>query len=161
MIKGFTIVELVLSIAILGILSLAIGPGLSNAIQSYNLIGTRRMGAAEARAAMERMVREIRVIPRRKEVIQITASSFQFQYPVGTTITYSLSGTNLLRNSDVLLSQVTSLSFTGYDETGVATTIAGDIRSVQVSFTTSLPITLRTRVFLVNTGNLYRGFNSL
>lgn len=160
MMRGFTAVELVLSIAILGVLGLALGPGLSNAVQSYSLISTRRMGVAETRAAMERMAREIRLIPGRSQVSLITSSSFQFQYPTGTSITYSLSGTNLMRNSDVLLANVSALTFTGYTETGGTTTNESGIRSIGITITTTMPYTLRTRVFLPNTGNYYQGFAS-
>lgn len=160
MMRGFTAVELVLSIAILGVLGLALGPGLSNAVQSYGLISTRRMGVAETRAAMERIVREIRLIPGRSQVSQITASSFRFEYPAGTSIMYSLSGTNLMRNSNVLLANVSVLTFTGYTETGGTTTNENNIRSVEITITTMMPYTLRTRVFLPNTGNYYEGFAS-
>ncbi len=158
--RGFTIVELVLSIAILGVLGMALGPGIATSVQSYNLAASRRQSTAEARAGMERMVREIRQIPGTAQVISLGASNFQFQFPTGTAITYSLSGTNLLRNSDVLVSNVSGLSFAYYDQTGAATATPSNVRSVQVQFTTTAPYTLRTRVFMPNTGNYYGGFVS-
>lgn len=156
--RGFTAVELVLSIAILGVLGLALGPGIATSVQSYQLIASRRAGVAEARAAMERMVREIRQIPASAQVIGIGASSFQFQFPAGTAITYSLSGSNLLRNSDVLAANVSALAFTYYDEAAAVTATAANVRSVGISITTTMPFTLQTRVFIPNTGNYYTGF---
>ena len=156
--RGFTPVELVLSIAILGILGTALGPGIASSVKTYSLTASRRQTTAEARAGMARMVAEIRQIPGSAQVISIGATSFQFQFPVGTTITYSLSGSNLLRNADVLVANVSSLAFAYYDESGAVTAVAANVRSVQISFTTTAPMTLRTRVFLVNTGNYYGGF---
>lgn len=160
-IRAFTMVEMVLSIAILGILGVALGPGIATSIQSYHLVSNRRLGVAEARAGIERMVREIRLIPGRTQVVQMTNTSFQFEYPAGTAITYSLSGTNLLRNSDILMANVSALSFAYYDQAGVVTATPANVRSVEISFTTTAPYTLRTRIFLVNTGNYYGGFVAL
>jgi len=163
--KGFTLIELVLSIALIGIMAFAIGPGLAAGVKSYDLITTRKQMLGSSRAGMDRMVREIRLIPGSAQVTSIGASSFQFQYPAGTSITYSLSGTNLMRNSDILISDVSALTFTYYGETDVVTATAASVRSVGIQFTStghgSIPsYTLRTRVFLRNTGNNYANYTT-
>jgi prepilin-type N-terminal cleavage/methylation domain-containing protein len=163
--RAFTIIELILTIAILGVLAGGIGPGVSAAINTYDRILNRRQMLAEAEAGMERMVREIRLIPGSSQVTSAATTSFQFQYPTGTSITYSLSGTNLSRNSDILLANISSLAFTYYTQAGATTTTAASVRSVGIQFTMtssgSTPsLTLSTRVFIRNTGNNYVNFTS-
>ena len=163
--KGFTLIELVLTITILGVLSMVIAPNMFNAIKGYDLVGTRRLVLAEGRAGVERMAKEIRLIPGAAQITSVAAQNFQFQYPTGTSIAYTLSGTNLLRNSNILIGNINALTFTYYDESGTSTLTAANVRSVGILFTIDSPgaianYTLRTRVFLPNTGNNYDHFTS-
>lgn len=163
--RGFTFVELVLVTALLGVLGMVIGPPLYNAINGYDLVTTRRLVLAESRAGVERMVKEIRLIPSSTEITALNLQSFQFQYPVSTNITYSLSGTNLMRNSDILIQNVLSLTFTYYDEDGLTTSTPANVRSVGFVLTIDSPgaianLSLRTRTFIPNTGNNYANFTS-
>jgi prepilin-type N-terminal cleavage/methylation domain-containing protein len=163
--RGFTLVELILTMGMLGVMVGMMAPWMINAVKSYDLISTRRLMLGEVRAGFDRMIREIRLIPGQSQIIATSASSFQFQYPTGTSITYSLTGTNLMRNSDILMNNVTALAFTYYDQSGNTTTTPSSVRSVtlQVTATTtssSTPYTVRTRVFVRNTGNHYTNFTS-
>lgn len=163
--RGFTLVEMVLAIAITGIMAMIWVPGLTSVFQGFDLLTVRRQVLAESRAGMDLMVREIRLIPSSSSITAVSATSFTFQYPAGTSIVYALSGTNLQRNSVTLIGNVSSLAFTYYDELGVATTTASAVRSVQIQFTVASPnsqpsYTLRTRVFITNTGNRYANFTS-
>lgn len=162
---GFTLLEILLVSAMVGILGLTVGPILSNAILSTNLISSRGDALAEARNGMERMVAEIRLIPSTSVLANIAATNLQFQYPAGTAITYMLSGTNLLRNSDILMDNVTSLTFSYFDATGTVTATASNVRSIGIKFSilssaANSTYTLQTQVFLRNTGNNYANFTS-
>jgi prepilin-type N-terminal cleavage/methylation domain-containing protein len=164
-VRGFTLIEMVLSIAMLGVMMLALGPGLRASLDKYNLLSARRQAISDVRSGMDRMVSEIRLIPASAQVISIGATSFQFQYPAGTPITYSLSGGNLMRNSDILISNVSSLAFAYYDQSGAVTATTSAVRAVSIQLTADVPststsYTLRTRVFLTNTGNYYANFTS-
>jgi prepilin-type N-terminal cleavage/methylation domain-containing protein len=163
--RGFTMVEMVMVIAILGILVGTLSPWLIESAQSFNLISNRKSMLGQMRAGFDRMVAEIRLIPGQSQIIATSANSFQFQYPTGTSITYSLSGGNLMRNSDILMNNVTALSFTYYDQAGSATTTPASVRSVMMSLTATAPntsssLTVQTRLFLRNTGNYYANFTS-
>ena len=159
MTKAFTLLELLLVIAMVTILGMVLGPILGNAIQSSGLVSFRGQSLSEARNAMNRMVNEIRLIPSTSVLANIGATQLQFQYPAGTSITYSLSDTNLLRNSDILLGNVSSLAFTYYDALGATTATPANVRSIGIQFTTTA-LTLRTRVFVRNTGNDYGNLTS-
>lgn len=163
--RGFTLVELVLAILLLGVFGTVLAVGLPVAVEAYDLVWARRMVLAQAQSGMERMVSEMELIPGSAQVTTTLASNFQFQYPAGTSISYALSGGDLMRNSDVLIDDVSALTFTYYDEAGVATSTAASVRQVSVEFTVDSPgeisnFTLRTRVFLRNTGNGYANFAS-
>ncbi len=162
---GFTLVELVLVIAMLGILAAVLGPGLGTALRSYQVVLARRATLAQARAGMDRIVHEIRLIGRPSDILNVSSStSFQFEYPNNNAITYSLSGTNLLRNSDVLASPVSALEFKYYRASGAETATASLVQRVQITFTTTAPagqgsLTLRTNVFLRALNDRYADFN--
>lgn len=163
--KAFTLLELLLVVAMLAILGMILGPILGNAVQGSTVIWSRKQTLAEARNGMDRMTREIRLIPNSGVLANIGATNLQFQYPEGTDITYSLNGTNLLRNSDVLIGSVTSLAFSYYDESGNTTATAANVRSIGIQLTvlataSNSNLTLRTRVFLRNTGHDYENFTS-
>ena len=161
--KGFTLVELVLVIAMLGILGMVLGPGLATALKGYEMARVHRQVVAEARSAMERFVREARLIQSSLDVLTLGASSFQFEYPNNTILIYDLNSGNLRRNSDVLASNVSALTFIYYDEVGIVTATPANVRRVQIRFTIT-PLgnqgsyTLQTNVFLRNTGNNYTNF---
>lgn len=164
-IRAFTLLELLLTVAMLGIMGTIMGPILANTVKASTLIWGRRTTLTEAKSGLERMIREIRLIPNTGALTNLGSTNFQFQYPLGTYITYSISGTNLLRNSDILMAHVTGLTFSYYDASGNVTAITSNVRSVGIQITVFSPqsnssLSLRTRVFLRNTGNDYDNFTS-
>lgn len=163
--QGFTLLEMVLTLAILGVVGMILAPGLKSVIDGYAMVSFRRHAAVEANAGLGRMVREITLIPGSPQINTIGAQQFTFEYPISTTITYSLNAGDLVRNSDILVENVSALAFTYYDESGTSTAIAADVRSVGILFTVDIAgdvpdLTLRTRVFLLNAGNEYVDFSS-
>lgn len=164
--RGFTLVELVLVVALLGIEAFMLGPPMMVAVKEYALVSSRREALAEARSAVDRMVKEIRLIPSSAAVIDVSgANSFQFQYPLGIAITYALDGTDLERNGVVLASNVGLLEFKYYNSAGAETAAAAAVRSVQVRLIINAPfnygtVPLTTTVFLRNTGNEYNNYTS-
>lgn len=164
--RGFTVVELVLVIGILGMQALILGPPIMKAVEEYNLVGARRQTLAEARSAIDRMVKEIRLIPSAAVIVNLRSSTqFQFQYPLGTTITYALVGTTLQRNGVIMATGVNLLEFKYYDVNGNETFLANSLRTIQVRLTLAAPssqgtVPLTTTVFLRNLGNDYDVFTS-
>ena len=162
---GFTLIELVIVIALVGVLGAVLAWGLPAAVQGYDLVWARRGVVANARGGLQRMVSEIRLIPGAGQITSIAATNFQFQYPVGTAITYSLSGGDILRNSDVLINNVSALTFTYFDEDGSVATTPSDVHLVGINLTVDSPgnvsnYDLRTKIFIRNTGNDYVNFTS-
>jgi prepilin-type N-terminal cleavage/methylation domain-containing protein len=164
--RGFTVVELVMVIALLAIEAFMLGPPLTAAVKEYALVASRRQALAEARTAMDRMVKEIRLIPSSAAVVSVASpTNFQFQYPLGTAITYSLNGTTLERNGIALASNVGVLQFKYYDSSGSETANPANVNRVMIWLTTNVAsgggtLPLATTVFLRNTGNEYGNFTS-
>jgi prepilin-type N-terminal cleavage/methylation domain-containing protein len=163
--RGFTLLEVLLVTIMLGILGMVLGPILGKSVGTFNIISSRQQVLAEARSGMDRMVRELRLTPSATLLSNIGVTNLQFQYPLDTNITYSLSNGNLLRNSDVLVGNLTSLIFTYYDQAGSVAVLPINVRSIGIQMTvnsssSNSTLTLRTRVFLRNTGNGYANFTS-
>lgn len=131
--KGFTLIELIIVIVFAGIItaitSQMIAQGFNSYLNSKNLIEANW----EGRLALGRMTRDIHEVRSAADISTASASQFVFVNRAGTSITYSLSGTNLLRNSQTLASGVQSLAFTYYTQNGATTSTASAIRYVLIT----------------------------
>ncbi|MBU1853796.1 MAG: prepilin-type N-terminal cleavage/methylation domain-containing protein [Candidatus Omnitrophica bacterium] len=137
--KGFTLIELVIVIVILGVIASIAVPLLLSISESLAFLIARTSIDQAADVALTRMVREIRRLDDDGSVNTAISSQFSFDDVNSNTISYSLSSTNLMRNSDILAGDVQSLSFTYYDDDGttVATPLVSpnntDIRRIDIS----------------------------
>lgn len=162
--KGFTLVEIVLSISLVSILFAASAIILDRGIDSFASISERGAKHQDARYAMERMVRELLLIEAgpQGDLINLQDSSLSFRDNQGINTDFNLSGNTLNRGSDPLLENVTVLTFTGYRSNGVVTNANPQIRRIRIEFSTlpqgeTTPLTLRTDVFLRGE-DLYENF---
>ncbi|MDD5005479.1 MAG: prepilin-type N-terminal cleavage/methylation domain-containing protein [Candidatus Omnitrophica bacterium] len=116
--KGFTLIEVILVIAILGIIA-AIGvPLIISASDSLSFLTVRTEMAQSADVAMSKMLIDIRRIKNNLSVVTATASQFRFLDVANTNINYYLNGNNLMRNSDILAGNVQGLTFSYYNKNG-------------------------------------------
>lgn len=150
-IEGFSMVELVLVIMILGILVVFVGPVLYNAMRSYAGIEVGTATNAKVRYAMERMAREMRDIRRQAtdsaylDILGMSASSVAFfQSDGGRVVLNAVGGVVNLEYlpaggstlSGMLLDQVQPGSFAlSYflQNNALASTITQQVSFVQVS----------------------------
>jgi prepilin-type N-terminal cleavage/methylation domain-containing protein len=153
--SGFSLIELIIVITILGIISVMGSNILSSAFQGYldnkNLIDSDW----QARLALERMQRDIRAVRSTADMTTAAASQLVFTNTAGNTLTYALSGTNLTLKvnsnaAQVLANGVQSLGFSYYDRNGASTATLTNIRYITIS----LNITLNNTNYTVNT-NVY------
>lgn len=126
---GFTLVELVIVMVLIGVvatissLMIAQGVGGSQGAKREDAI------AWNARIPMARMAREIREA-NPDSIITATVTQFSFIDATGTTITYTLVGTELYRDAQLIADDITIFAFLYYDETGAAAATTADIRYV-------------------------------
>lgn len=107
---GFTLIELVLTLLILGIIA-AVGSRFAlQGIRSYTNEQDRGDVHSQARLAVERVVREARAIRSCADIVGPAnpAATLSFTDSSGTAVAFSVVGTNLLRGASVLAQGVSS-----------------------------------------------------
>ncbi len=133
--RGFSIVELAIVIALVSILAGFFVVVINAGIKSSLYQDKQAALMTDSYSALKRMTREIRATRNNASITIFTTSEYSFIDVGGNAIDYKQSGTNLLRNTDVLLTDVTSpggISFTYLNDTGVATSVASTIRLVNI-----------------------------
>ena len=142
--RGFTLLELVIVVVITGIIaassSTLLMQGFSGYFTGRDIINASEQGSV----ALERMTREIRLVASSASITTATASQFSFTDVNANTISYSLSGSQLIRTynsvSYPLADNIGGLTFTYYTSAGAVTTTIANIRYVvitlNISFTT-------------------------
>lgn len=153
--KGFTLVEIILCVSLVGILFATTAILLDRGVASFATISERGAKNQDARFAMERMVRELILVDAGPsgELQNFQTASLSFRDNLGLNTDFHLTGTTLYRGSDPLLENVTALTFTGYQSNNNTTQAAPQVRRIRVQLS-ALPqgetaaMTLRTDVFL-------------
>ena len=109
--KGFTLIEIIVTIALISILA---GTGAMLLSESFRLafqqLAYNEMDH-EVRLPLARMSRELRLI-RDTPALDVQDHRLSFTTVLGESVTYFLSGNQLMRNQQVLMDSVTSLHFT-------------------------------------------------
>jgi type II secretory pathway pseudopilin PulG len=107
---GITLIELVITMVLIGIIAYIVATALSTGIKAYFVTDLRKEALDQARIAMERMAREIRNVRDNTSITAADADTFTFTDTDGTLITFELSGTNLMRNTNTLSVGISSLA---------------------------------------------------
>lgn len=147
--KGFTILELILSMTLMGILLAASGVLLGRGLDAYNLVSAHSDSVEQARYAMIRMEKEIETVT---NISNSQVTQFGFTDTLGAATDFHLNGTDLMRGNDPLARNVTSLAFTYYKSDGSATNANPQVRRVQIDLTVQATggagtVHLRSEVF--------------
>ncbi len=116
--NGLTLMELILTIAIIGIVSAFIGGILYYEITTYEMVSARKENLQNARFAIQVMTREIRHIVEPDSIYRAAVDSLWFRELSGDVILYHQNGGQLRRNSELLLGGATDFGFTYYDNDG-------------------------------------------
>lgn len=151
--QGFTLIEMVIVIVILSIIAGVAARVISTALNSYfdnqNIVNANEQG----RLALERMTRDIHAINSPSSITTATSNTFSFIDVNGNSVTYSLSGSRLLRNSVVLADGVNVLAFEYYTGAGASAGTTTAIRYINVRLNitqNNVNYTLRTTITTMN-----------
>jgi len=143
--KGFTLIEVIITITVVGIVSVIIGSMLLGIVKAWTFKFNRNDMLWDGRLALDRMTREIRTVKDSTSVTTATSSQFRFTDTGNKDITYSLSSTNLNRTENgtvnLLAENVSTLTFTYYNSSDAVipnpavSPSATDIRRVRINLT--------------------------
>jgi len=134
--KGFTLIEVIVSLVLIGILSAMAGLGLVQITQGYVFSRQNSGTVQKVQIAMDRIVKELGAATVINSSPAPTASSLNYTRlpgPITNTITFS--GTTVQINGTTLINNVAAFSFAYFDATGIATTTAANIGRVDINLT--------------------------
>lgn len=151
--KGFSLLELVIVMIILGVVA-AIGSKIIQAgFNSYFTNENVTTANTQARLALERMTRDIHAINSSASITTASATQLTFTDVNGTSITYQKSGTQLMRNAQVLSDGVNTLTFSYLDRNAAVTAVLANIRYITVTLNITsgnVDYTMRTTINTLN-----------
>lgn len=137
--KGFSLVELVLFIALSGIIVGVVAQIMRTHLNSYAFIASRQSALADARYALNRMTYELLRVET-ADIITISSSEIQFIDEGGTNTSFTLgpsgSGQGIFRGAELLLFPVNSFQIKYYDSARAETAVIADIRKMELTVTT-------------------------
>lgn len=162
---GVTLIEMVMTIMIMGILAGMAAPMFSSTFGAYDALSETTTTLGKLRYAVERMAREVREVRHTGggfDISSMTAGTLTFVKRDGTTVALTSSGSNVTLYYSVpsavtspLTDQLNSLSFTYYKANGTTTTSSNaDVAFVEIGLTLEKDgntYPQRTRVALRNT----------
>jgi len=117
--RAFTLVELMVVIVVIGTIAGIGVPLLLEAVDAWSFNSKFQDNAVScAVVAMNRMSREIRRLKNDASVTTANSAAFAFTDINNNAISYTKSGTTLMRNTDGLAENISSLTFTYYNDSG-------------------------------------------
>lgn len=132
--RGFTLIEMVVAIVIIGVLAIATIPVLTGGVRTYVTTTTSLITLSKMRYATERMAREIRHVrrnpgtPANYDISTMTATSLVFVKSDGNTVSITRALPNITLGystpaaSSTLSDQVSGLTFRYFTIDGVTVT---------------------------------------
>jgi prepilin-type N-terminal cleavage/methylation domain-containing protein len=165
--KGFTLIEAIMVITILGVISLVSLRFFSWTIDTYTILKEQKVVYDEAALALERMSREIRDA----KSIQLTTGNKIRIWKAYTTpldsnlyVTFALNGTNLQRGSRATDSDPTSYNTLASNCTSFS--VSNSSNEISLTLTLAVPgkssVTLQSKIYPKNlpfSGTYYSGRN--
>ncbi|GEM_PF-2180985 len=116
--KGHTLIEMVLAITLMSVLISAVSVAFLPVLNTWSLNTPKNEITDAVSYAVGRMASEIAQVKDKTSVAVATSSRFKFTDISSNSIDYTLSGTNLMRNSDIMGRGIQSITFTYYDVNG-------------------------------------------
>jgi prepilin-type N-terminal cleavage/methylation domain-containing protein len=151
---GFTLIESVMVIILLGIIGSVISSiyiqGLSARMTAQNVSDSVWQG----QVALERMIRDIRLVRSANDITTMTATNFVFTNMSGQSINYAISGTTLTLNGNILADGIKSLAF-AYKTNANATASQASLNTAYVKITLDIEENAKTNSYYTITTSVY------
>jgi prepilin-type N-terminal cleavage/methylation domain-containing protein len=145
--RGFTLLEMVMSIVLIGIIASVTVPIIFRVADSWLLAARRNELSESSQIAIDRMVREMRQVKNSAGITSAGSSVFQFTDINNNNIRYNLSGGQLIRTENgnfyQLSDNVSALAFNYYLKNGTWTSTPAmsdyaNIKMIAVTLTLAL-----------------------
>jgi prepilin-type N-terminal cleavage/methylation domain-containing protein len=144
--RGFTLIEIIIVIVLIGILGTIAATIIMQGVRAYSGLESRSNAHYQARFAMERMAREIRLMrsSTAADIPAMTGTTLQYNDINGLQMGFRLNAGNIERTQDngttwqTLAINITGPGgniFTYLDSTGAVTVAAASLWLVQIQFT--------------------------
>ncbi|OGT50707.1 MAG: hypothetical protein A3E84_00300 [Gammaproteobacteria bacterium RIFCSPHIGHO2_12_FULL_42_13] len=130
---GFTLIELIVVIVILATLSIITLPLLQSGFNAY--VTQRDISDAnwQGRLALARFTRDVNALPATTNISTATNGQLTFVDDASNSVSYTLSGMQLLRNGLVLANGINTLTFSYYTAAGAATATISAIQYISIT----------------------------
>ena len=131
--KGFTLIELIATIVLMGMISVIVGHVLLNGYR--NFITAQHISQIDWSGflALERLVNDIHTIRSASDILTIGANQLVFTDVNSNSIQYQSSGSLLSRNSQTLATGVQSFNLSYLDKNGATTAIPSAVRYILIT----------------------------
>jgi prepilin-type N-terminal cleavage/methylation domain-containing protein len=159
--RGFTLIEMVAVVIIIGVLAAAVAPMALSSLRAYDATLNSVTTLDKLRYVTERLARELRAVDYNGTnfVINMSTSAPVFTKTDGVEVTVGNTAPTVTlgystvptAGTPLLTDQVSTLAFSYFDQNGVGTASSIDVRYVEISLTLTLgsqPYSQRTRVAL-------------
>ena len=142
--SGFTLIEMVIVIVLVGILATIAATIIMQGVRAYSDEQSRSDAHYQAKLAVERMSREIRLIRSSADISVMNSTLLSFTDINGTQMGFRLNGGNIERTEDNAVSWQTLATnitgpggniFTFLDNNGAVTAVPISLWLVQIQFT--------------------------
>ncbi|MFZ5861702.1 MAG: prepilin-type N-terminal cleavage/methylation domain-containing protein [Nitrospirota bacterium] len=136
--SGVTLIELVITIVIVGIIAATTSLLLLTGVQEYVAQDARATLTTQGRLSLERMAREIRLIRSRTatDIPTMTATTLSFVDISGNAVTYTAGGGSVTRNGAMLASSGSAvLTFSYVQQDGTPAATAAQVWVIQMDLT--------------------------
>lgn len=163
---GFTLVEIVVSIVLLGILAAVGSTMIADSVTTANISNRNQASISQARYAVERLAREfreVRLVANAYDITTNASNGVTFTKSNNQAVCVRLAGSHLQlaysancnNDPELLTNQASAFALSYLDISGAATVDPTSVRFVEINLTTSDPATgvtttQRTRVGLRN-----------
>ena len=159
--RGFTFIELILVMTLIGIMFAVTSVILLRGLDSYQFVTERATLLERTRFAVDRMVREFQFLEE-GDITVIFPTSIQFVDDLGGNASFNLIDGTLYRGNDILCPNVTAFTLSYFDGNGGVVANPDQVRRIGIDLTaqgggTSGAIQLRTEI--APRGMIYEGYN--
>ncbi|MBI2092689.1 MAG: prepilin-type N-terminal cleavage/methylation domain-containing protein [Deltaproteobacteria bacterium] len=153
--NGFTLIELILTIIIVGIIALVSAQVLMRGIETYSLVTNRKDATQHARVGMDRMIQELMLL-KSLDLTYASDARIDFFDATGALTNFRrasvYSTIDLFRRDDFLAGRISLLDFDFYRSNDAATTVPLAVRRINIELTTQTiggygTVPVRTNVF--------------